>query len=46
VRPFCLLRRTTLEQVIACVQEDERVEVTPTTIRLRKKPELPQAADE
>lgn len=46
MRPFCLVRRTTLEEGIACIQEDERVEVTPRTIRLRKKPELPQAADE
>ena len=46
MRPFCLLRRATLEQAIACIQEDERVEATPRTIRLRKKPELPQAADE
>ncbi|MDP2258165.1 MAG: hypothetical protein Q8J89_00430 [Caulobacter sp.] len=41
-----MVRRATLEEAIACVQEDERVEVTPRTIRLRKTPELPQEADE
>jgi predicted membrane GTPase involved in stress response len=46
VRPFCLVRRATLEEAIASLQEDERVEATPRTIRLRKTPELPQAADE
>jgi predicted membrane GTPase involved in stress response len=41
-----LLRRATLAEAVACIQEDDRVEVTPRTIRLRKTPELPQAADE
>jgi GTP-binding protein len=31
------LRRMTLEQAIAYIEEDELVEVTPTSIRLRKK---------
>ncbi|MDO9474781.1 MAG: hypothetical protein Q7J28_17185 [Caulobacter sp.] len=46
MRPFCLLRRATLEEAIACIQEDERVEVTPRTLRLRKTAELLEAADE
>jgi predicted membrane GTPase involved in stress response len=46
VRPFCLVRRPTLEEAIACVAEDALVAATPRTIRLRKKPQLPQAADE
>ena len=37
MRPFCLLRRATLEQAIACVAEDALVAGTPRTIRLRKK---------
>lgn len=37
MRPFCLVRaRSTLEQAIADIQEDELVEVTPSAFACKK----------